>query len=90
MRGHETLRTDHRVLGGDTKTTWTVVCLAAPTVMGAGCSSEITDTRRQSMEDFVNVTFVVEQGDRGALVTVTSDSQGETLVNYLVGDANST
>lgn len=51
---------------------------------------DITDTRRQSMEDFVNVTFVVEQGDRGALVTVTSDRQGETLVNYLVGDANGT
>lgn len=47
---------------------------------------EVSDTRRQSMEDFVNVTFVAEKGDLGALVTVTSDSQDETLVNYLVGD----
>lgn len=50
---------------------------------------EITDTRRQSMEDFVNVTFVVEQGDLGALVTVTASGEDETLVNYLVGNAYS-
>lgn len=47
---------------------------------------DVTDTRRQSSGDFLNVTFVVEQGDMGAMVTVISDSEDETLVNYLVGN----
>ncbi len=47
---------------------------------------EVTDTRRQSAEDFVNVTFIAEQGDMGAMVSVVSDGQDETLVNYLVGN----
>lgn len=52
---------------------------------------EISDTRRQSMDDFVNVTFVTSRDDdMGAMVTVVSDSDDETLVNYMVGqDLNS-
>lgn len=48
---------------------------------------EISDTRRQSMDDFVNVTFVASRDDgMGAMVTVVSDSDDETLVNYMVGE----
>lgn len=45
---------------------------------------EVTDTRRQSMEDAVHVTFVAEQGGIQTLVTLRSDSPDETLVNYIV------
>lgn len=47
---------------------------------------EVSDTRRQSAEGFLNVTFIVQQGDMGAMVSVISDTQDETLVNYLVGN----
>lgn len=47
---------------------------------------EITDQRRAEMDELLSVTITATGDTHGALLMITADGEGQTLVNYGIGD----